>query len=259
MIIRNGYVPHSTQSDFHNSDAKFKGLITGVGFGKSAAGANEIIRTALKHPKSLHLILAPTSKIMNFATLAQFWKFCPKEIVKAHVKSQNLIYLKGGARIAYLTADNERHVDRLRGMEIGSFWADEGRLFPRYVWEVLLTRLRDKYGPLKGWLTTTPHGYDWIYYYFVKKQHPYTREPLVKPENYQYWGGTTLDNPHIPQDYKDDLVAQLHGKFKDQEVYGLFRGFEGQVYDSFSHVKHIIEGERGLDEIGSFVVVDRKI
>lgn len=254
MKILNGYYPHKSQNSFHESTAKFRALITGVGYGKSAAGANEILKLALQYPKSRHLILAPTAKIMTFATLAQFWKFCPKEIVADHHKSNNTIFLKNGAQIIYLTADNERHVDRLRGIEIGSFWCDEARLFPSYVWEVILTRLRDKYGPLKGIVTTTPRGYDWLYYYFVKKQHPRTKEYFTKPEDYAWWGGSTLENPHLPEEYKENLMNQLSGSFKRQEVFGSFESFEGMVYSNFSHKTHIIEKVPELSKFKQFIV-----
>jgi len=240
MRIYTGYSPHEGQARFHSSRAKFRGLITGVGFGKSAAGANEMIKIALQYPKSLHLIISPTSKMMNYATLAQFWKFCPKEIIQDHVKSQNIIKLKGGSRIIYLTADNERHIDRLRGMEVGSFWMDEPRLIPGYIWEILMTRLRDSHGPLRGWNTTTPHGFDWNYSYFVKKEHPVTRKPIHDPEKYEYFTGTSLDNPHTPQEFKNNLLSQLAGKFKRQEIYGEFVGFQGQVYDNFRPDIHMI-------------------
>ena len=240
MDINNGYVPHEKQRPFHQSKAKFRAIITGVGFGKSAAGANELLKIALQHPNSTHLILAPTSKIMRFATLEEFFKFCPREIIAEHLKSHSTIFLKNGARIIYLTADNERHIDRLRGMEIGSFWADEARLFPSYLWDVLLTRLRDKHGPLIGIVTTTSKGFNWLYYYFVKKKHPLTKVDLKSPEDFEWFGGSTLDNPFTPQEYKDTLLDQLSGKFARQEIYGEFVGFEGQVYDNFKHDIHIL-------------------
>ena len=160
-------------------------------------------------------------------------------MIAAHRKSENKIYLKGGAQIIYLTADNERHIDRLRGMEIASFWDDEGRLSPSYLWQILLTRLRDKNGPLRGWTTTTPHGYDWLYYYFVKKQNPRTKEPFKNVKDYEWFSGTMMDNPHTPKEWKDNLLNQLSGKFRRQEIYGEFTGFEGQVYDNFRHADHI--------------------
>jgi len=241
MQIANGYEPYDRQLNFHNSDKKFRAFIAGVGSGKSAAGANEILKMALAYPKSQFLILAPNSRIMNFATLAQFWKFCPREIVDSHSQSKTTIKLKGGGTIFYLTADNERHIDRLRGMEIGGFWADETRFHPSYIWDILLTRLRDQYGPLRGIVTTTPSGHDWLYYVFMKTQHPRTKKEFPNKDEYAWFGSSTLLNPFTPESYKQNLLNQLAGKFARQEIYGEVVGFEGQVYDNFKHDVHIIK------------------
>ena len=178
---------------------------------------------------------------MNYATLNQFFKWCPKEAILEHRKSENCIYLVSGARIIYLTADNERHIDRLRGIEIGGYWADEATLFLPNFWRVLAGRLRDSNGPLAGIITTTPKGFDYVYYTFVKKVDFFTRKPFVNPEIYEWFSGSTLDNPFTPQEYKDTLLTQYAGKFKDQEIFGKFVGFEGAVYDLFNHRVHIVK------------------
>lgn len=237
--IFNGYEPQKHQLPFHDSQLKFRALIGGIGSGKTAAGANELIKNAIAYPKCKHLILAPTAKVMQYATLEQFFKFCPKEIIMAHIKSKNMILLKNGAQIIYLTGDNERHIDRLRGIEIGSFWIDEGRLFPKNIWDITLGRLRAKNAPLKGWVTTTPNGFDYLYWYFVKKTHPKNKKLLNNPHDYGYFMGSTFDNPFTPEEYKQNLRSQLAGKFARQELYGDFVGFEGQVYDNFRHSIHI--------------------
>ena len=119
--IRTGYKPHEGQRKFHESNSKFKAIITGIAFGKTVAGVNEILKNAILYPEATHLILAPNSKIMRHATLPVFFRYCPLEIVERHIKSFNTIILKNGAKIIYLTADNQRHIARLRGLSIGSF------------------------------------------------------------------------------------------------------------------------------------------
>lgn len=235
------YSPHPQQRLFHDSSARFKAIISGVGFGKSAAGANEFLRTVIKYPKALHLILAPNSKIMHNATLPQFWKFCPKELLLQHLKAQNLIYLVNGSRIIYLTADNERHIDRLRGIEIGHFWADEASLFLKLVWFVILARLRDGNGPLTGIITTTPKGLNWIHDLFVSGIDPNTKQPLSNAKDFAWFGGSSLDNPHTPEEFKKTLMAQYSGRFREQEIFGKFVGFEGLVYPQFSPKIHVID------------------
>jgi phage terminase large subunit len=241
MDIYNLYEPHKLQIPFHDSEAKFRAIISGIGFGKTVAGVNETLRTAFQYPNCTHLICAPTGKILRLSTMPQFWRWCPRDVVKRVHKTDQEITLLNDAKIIYLSADNERHVDRIRGIEIGSFYADEAALFSHYFWKVLIGRLRDPRGPLKGWFTTTPKGKGWPYWYFIRKMHPDTREDLANPQDFEWFGGTTLDNPHTPKEYKDNLLDQYKGKFARQEIYGEVVAFEGAVYSNFDEKVNVID------------------
>jgi hypothetical protein len=75
----------------------------------------------------------------------------------------------------------------------------------------------------------------------------------LNPESYAWFGGTTLDNPYTPEEYKQDLVHQYEGLFKQQEIYGEFCGFEGQVYNNFRGELHVLKGLVGFDDGGVFI------
>lgn len=245
------YYPHGGQLKFHNSDKKFRAIISGVAFGKTAAGANEMLKMAFQHPESLHCIIAPNAKIMKNATLPEIWKF-GRKLISYERKTDNVLFLINGAKIVCVTADNQRHVDRLRGMTIGSFWADEAALLLKSVWDVILARLRSQKGPLKGVITTTPRGYNWLYWYFVKKRDPQTRKKLHNADQFEWFGGTTHDNPYTPEEFKQTLEDSYTGMFREQEIYGKFVGFEGQVYNNFDINKHIIKKE-DVPELSEYI------
>ena len=185
---------------------------------------------------------------MIHSTLVQFWHFCPSSIVAGEVRSESTINLINGSRIIYLTADNVRHIDRLRGIEISSFWADEAALFLYLIWKVMLGRLREPGGQLRGTITTTPKGLTWIYNLFVKKIDPETKEALGRPDDYEWFGGTTMDNPFTPEEYKQTLLSSYKGKWAEQEIYGKFVGYEGLVYKNFDHNVHIIDKVKFFEE-----------
>ena len=233
------YKPHEKQLSFHESNAKFKALITGVGFGKTAAGSNELLRNAVLNPKGLHCVVTPNHKIMSFATLPEIQKF-GKELIKEYRKGDNTLILINGTKIILVTADNQRHIDRIRGMTLASFWADEAALFKRELWDVLIGRLRDTHGKLRGVVTTTPKGaHHWLYYYFVLKKHPVTRKPFSNPDEYESFHGGTVDNPYIPKEYLETLKATYAGNFYKQEILGEFVAYEGLVYKDFSKEHNI--------------------
>lgn len=254
------YKPHPKQLNFHQSQAKFRAIISGIGFGKSAGGANEMIRTIGKYPKCDHLIMSPTSSIMRNATLKQFFKFCPKDLIVGGSKQERTILFANGARIIYYTADNERHINRLSGMDIGSFWLDEARLFLTNLWPMILGRLRDDNGPLRGWITTSPFAGNWTTDYFIRNQDPRSRKPINDPHNYELFTGSTLDNPYTPEEYKQNLLNTYSGDFARQEIYGEIVSFEGQVYKGFQHKLHVHDIKVSKDKTGFYCKVnDKKI
>jgi len=164
------YRPHEKQKEFHDSTAKFRAIITGVGFGKSAMGVNEMIRETLEHDNVLNLIFAPTFPMLKNTTMQEFWKFCHQQFIKSHNQTEHRITFINDSQIIYLSGDNERNIDRLRGLNLGAAYGDEIAMSPEYVWKIILGRLRDTQGSLRAWITTTPKGFNWVYDWFVKKK-----------------------------------------------------------------------------------------
>src|SRR3990167_229612 len=228
------YTPFPKKERFHNSKKKFRAIISGVGFGKSAAGVNEMIKEVLAHPKTLNLIFAPTFPMIKNTTMREFWKFCPRELIKEHNTSNHLITFTNEAQIIYLSGDNEKNIDRVRGLTLSSAYADEIALVPRYVFDIIIARLRDPKGSLKFWSTSTPKGMNWMYDLFIEKR------GITNPKDYEVFGGTSLDNPYTPLEYKTTLQQTYVGRFAKQEIYGEFVGFEGLVYSSFNRNTHVI-------------------
>jgi phage terminase large subunit len=72
-----------------------------------------------------------------------------------------------------------------------------------------------------------------VYNWFVLKK--FTKSP----EEYEWFGGKTIDNPYTPQEYKDTLEASYSGVFYKQELLGEFVGHEGLVYPEFSRNVHV--------------------
>ncbi len=199
----------------------------------SAVGVVEMIRDCIEHPGVMNLIYAPTYPMLKNTTMVEFFKFCPKELIVKHNKSEHLIYLINGSTIIYLSGDNQRNIDRIRGLNLGAAYGDEIALSPSYVWKIIVGRLRDPRGSRRAWLTTTPKGFNWVYDWFVEKKH------TTDPDEYEWFGGSSLDNPYTPQDYKDSLESTYSGAFYKQELLGEFVGYEGLVYSEFSRNVHV--------------------
>ena len=141
--------PSSQQIPFFKSTAKFKALVTGVGFGKTACLVLEALYDALSHPNTLILIFAPTFPMLKNVTMREFFKWCPREFIAEHNTSNHIVKLINGTEIIYLSGDDLRSIERIRGLTLGSVYLDEAALSPKLVWDIVLARVRDARGSLK--------------------------------------------------------------------------------------------------------------
>lgn len=239
LVIK--YLPFPGQKRFHESKARFRAVITGVGFGKTAAGVNELIKVAMSSPPGCkYVLVAPTYKMLKNATLPEFFKFCSQSIIKDFRRGDMIIELINGVTITCCAGDREDLIDRLRGMTIAGAYGDEISMCPEYMHNMLIARMRDDRGAMKIWYTTTPKGFDWLYRIFFEKKKK-NGHSISDPEEYEIFGGSTMENPYTPDTYKQFLKDTYVGEFAQQELYGQFIGFSGLVFRDFNRDIHLIE------------------
>jgi PBSX family phage terminase large subunit len=240
--------PFEEQAPFLWNTHKFYGYISGVGAGKTAAG---IMRTALNanhwNPGDMGAIVAPTTTmvkdviipLMREMGLLDRWEY-----KSSHTEEPGLHTPEGG-RILILSADNQRTIERLAGLNLAYWWVDEAARVPPRAIEILEQRLR--IGEYRnGYVTTTPMGNDHIHDFFISDDGE-TRE----------WGAArlhdtgdrlsilnvpTFANPHTPEDFKAEM-QQKSGQLYDREVMGEFTDFEGLVYKWFNRDSHVVDAE----------------
>ena len=225
------YNPHVKQQKFHDSSKKYRAFITGLGGGKTYAGSKEAISTMLEYPNSFGAILAPTYPLLRDSTIKTFFELLPYELILEWNKTEHYLKLKNGAETIFRPCNDQNAIDRLRNINLGWAWIDEAALVSEYAFKVIIGRLRQEKTPRNLWLTTTPKGFNWIWEKFINNA----------ADDFEAILGTTLDNPHLPLDYKQGLIKEYTGVFARQEIYGEFVGFEGQVYSDFNRNTHVIQ------------------
>jgi len=231
MKINLSYQPYAIQKKFHNSTKKFRGFIGGLGSGKTLCGACESLKIALEFPGSVGVILAPTYPMLRDSTVKTFMEVCQRDLIEYYNRSEQHLKLINETEILFRPGNDAAAIDRLRNMNVDWFWMDEASLFLEYAWKVLIGRLRGQKGPRKGWVTTTPKGYNWTWKKFVSKN----------SSDYEYFTASSIDNPYLPEDYKKSLLEEYTGVFAKQEIYGFFVGSEGCVYPDFNRETHVID------------------
>lgn len=196
------------QREFWASQAKFRAYIGGVGAGKSRAGCTEILRMP---PGSTGMVVAPTYPMLMDATLASFFELY-EPFIAAHNKQLMTTRLVNGTTILWRSADRP---NRLRGPNLGWFFVDEACYCAEETWKILIGRLRKL--PGRGWLCSTPRGFDWVYKLFHGDN----------KTDFHLVHASSRTNSFLPSDFVQTLAADYSSAFAEQEIEGRFVDLSG--------------------------------
>ena len=214
------------QLAFWQSKARFRAFIGGVGSGKTFAGAVEIMR---QPPGSIGVVVAPTFPMLRDSTLKTFLQVAaPMIYADGFKRSEMTMRLHNGTEILWRSADNP---DSLRGPNLGWWWLDEGALVGEDVLDILMGRLRLE--PGRGWVTTTPKGFNWLHKVFVKEKRP----------DYALVRCSTKSNPFLPPEFIASLEGKYVGAWAAQELRGEFADWvTSPVYVGFARDLNLEDG-----------------
>lgn len=216
-------LPH--QYEFLTAKEKFVLLCGGIGSGKSWAGAHFIINRVIKNPKGLHFIGANTYSQLRDATLHTLFACLEDLGIEYSYNKVDGIVRFGGGKILARSMEN---YNVIRGIEIDTFWLDEVRDLRRDAFDMIMGRLRGKHSKdLKGYLTSSPNGFNFMFDYFSPNGEYHTDE-------FRIIGASSYNNPHLPDGYVESLRAQYSERLFRQEVMGeMISVNQGQVYYAF--------------------------
>lgn len=248
---RTELAPFREQEPFLQRDKKYYGYVSGVGAGKTYAG---VLRVALNmeewNPGEMGAIVAPTTTMVKDVILPliremgllDHWEY------KSQHTEEPGIHAPNGARALILSADNQRQIERLAGLNLAWWWVDEeARVAPR-AREILTQRLR--VGSYRnGFITTTPMGRNHTYDFFVGDVDGelYTHgeaDVYEAADRLAILRVPTHANPHTPEDYKEQIDRDHEGQTYEQEVLGKFVEYEGLVYPWFGNLEdhdHVVD------------------
>ena len=241
MSSQTEVVPFKEQRAFLRSDKRYLGYISGVGAGKTFAGIIRSIRNMTEwNVGEMGAIVAPTRQmfinviIPEMRDLGLFdppinWEY------KSAYSDEPGIHTPEGSRALILSADNQKTIERLRGLNLSWWWIDEEAVVDPRAREILVQRLRT--GEYRnGCITTTPKGKNHTYDFFVGGVDPekrtYGAATLYETDDRRAIVGVpTSANPHTPEDYKKAMDSDLPEDIRAQEVMGEFVEVGGGVFD----------------------------
>jgi len=208
---------------------KFQAVLSGgFGNGKTESLCWRGLLLALRFPGALGLIGRATYPELRDSTLRSFFDVCPPELIRDFHKQENKLTLVNQAEILFRAFDDPRKV---LSMNLGWFGVDQIEEISEEMYLQLMGRLRAKecryaFGvgnPEPNW---------------VKRRF---KDIQGKDQDLLLIEATTMENPHLPKDYVENLIKNYPDFWVKRYVYGDWNTFEGQVFSEFAESKDVID------------------
>jgi len=178
------YCPHDAQRLFHNSRARFRVCANGRRFGKTLAGANDMLRFVLTNSGTRAWWVAPVmdQSARVFDEVAE--KMHPV-IAKKSLTDRRIIF-RNGSSIEFKSAHEPDH---LRGVGLDYLVVDEAAdVAEEAYFSCLRPALSDRRG--RAVFISTPKGRNWFYGLYLRGQD-------AAESDYESWQFSTWANPYI--------------------------------------------------------------
>ncbi|MEK6828661.1 MAG: terminase large subunit [Nanoarchaeota archaeon] len=217
-----------------NFETQFGCAVAGVQSGKTYLGAHWAEYQIQKFPTKNGIIVAPTYKILQAATLNKFWEIAPY-YRKYYKEQKGEIQLPKGGTVYIRSADNPLGIE---GITAHWIWLDEGGMTSQLTWTVLRSRVSMTRGQIL--ITTTPYNMGWLYKDF------YLRFKEKMDSSLSFFTWKSVDNPYFSQEFYDAEKKRLPPEEFARRYEGEFRKMSGLVWDLPDEA--IIEPIRPLEE-----------
>lgn len=247
--IQLSYRPLDIYAPAHSSSARVRLLFGGFGTGKSMALCADAITRALLVPGLRICLSRVTVPELRDTLEPTFFDVLPPELLQSgrvlraggHV--ERFVFPNGSVVLFRQIDDWQKHKslnlalwypDELSEFDEGTFNGMSGRT--RQVELTPEARELGYTGTVPEWVrgvmgASNPNGHDWMWRRFVD-------EPERRSA---HWVGTSLDNPHLPEDYLRTLLAMPESWVK-RYVLSSFDDFGGLVYPEWGEATHVYRG-----------------
>ena len=248
-----------SEDNYSKPSYRATALIGGIGSGKSYTGAVWACDRAIKYPRARGVITANSFSQLSQATLTTLAEVCmqynipldpiretPEETALAIANRRPAHCLLGPDRayVYVLTAAAfEGKKQTNRGLQARWGWFDECAYSSEDAYNTLNGRIgRGPGKPMIGQicLTTTPRGFNWLYYRLADP----SRSDAWK-KTFWYTSCPTWENQeHLGDEYVDSLKGDFDGELGQQELGGEFLNTNiGLIFKYFNRNNHSLTGE----------------
>src|SRR3990167_301926 len=207
------------QFEAFNFETQFGAAVAGIQSGKTYLGAYWAGKKLSEYPDKNGIIVAPTYKILQAATLKKLFDVFP-ELRQYYKEQKGEIQLPTGGVVYIRSADNPLGIE---GITADWVWLDEGGMCSVLTWTVLRSRVSMTGGQIL--ITTTPYNMGWLYTDFFI---PY-RNSQDKSLSFYSWA--SISNPYFSKEFYEAEKHRLPPEEFARRYMGEFRKMTGLVWD----------------------------
>ena len=230
-IKQKNFLSHQLQ--WWNLPNRYRLMVGGYGSGKTYIGAMRSIYLSYLNAPIPGMYVSPTHGLAQKTIIITL-----KEIFRRSDIDFTFNQNKGEFRIhnwdGLIWIGSGDKPDSLRGPNLSWAGIDEPFIQKREVFEQMTARVRHPEAVQSEiFLTGTPEELNWGY-------------QLVNDSKIDIGtiNASTLDNPYLPQEYKDSLLSAYSPEQIDAYVHGKFVNLtQGRVYKEFERDKHVMKRE----------------
>lgn len=223
--------PTKPQFEYINSEAKFPALVAGFGAGKTEAAVQRCIIGKLRNPTTNRGFYEPTYDLIRMIAWPRFEEILTDLNIpyKLHKSPLNYIDLGAYGQIIFRSMDD---VNRIIGYAHADADIDELDTLKEPIaaqaFRAIVARNREiKPNGEKNTIgvTTTPEGFKFVYKTWKKNPQP----------GFELIQAPTESNPHLPDDYIDNLKAIYPSNLLTAYLNGEFVNLtQGTVYNGYN-------------------------
>lgn len=230
---------HPKQMEVYQCDKRFRVVVAGRRWGKTALSRVLIIRRAQKARQKIWYV-APTYRMAKQIMWIDLLDAIPPKWIKKINETTLTITLINNTRIELKGADK---ADSLRGVGIHFLVLDEFQDMAQDTWtKVLRPTLADTQGD--AIFIGTPKAYNYLYelYKLGVRGEIYDDDKGRKRRNsWQAWQFPTITSPFIPESEIEAAKNDMDDKSFKQEFEASFETMSGRVYYPFERSLHVDE------------------
>lgn len=221
---------HPKQMEVYRCKARFRVVVAGRRWGKTALSRVLMITRAASKPKQKVWYVAPSYRMAKQIMWLDLQDALPRQWIKKINETTLTITLKNGSRIELKGADKP---DSLRGVGIHFLVLDEFQDISEETWtKVLRPTLADTMG--EAIFIGTPKAYNYLHKVWKNGQNP---KKQARNEWYS-WQFPTITSPFIPRSEIEAARRDMDPKSFAQEFEASFETMSGRVYYAFDRKVH---------------------